>query len=89
VATDLPTHHQVLDGAAALLVPPTSEGLAAGICATLDDPAAAARRAARARRLVSTRHNYATFKRELLAAYAAILGASWPAPGTKNGPCAA
>jgi glycosyltransferase involved in cell wall biosynthesis len=55
VATDLPTHNQVLDGAAALLVPPTSEGLAAGICATLDDPAAAARRAARASRPWSTR----------------------------------
>jgi len=96
VATDLPTHSQVLDGTTALLVAPTGQGLAAGICATFDDPVAAARRAGRARQLVHTRHNYATFKCELLAAYAAILGAAWPAAepakvenGAQDGPCAA
>ena len=73
VATDLPTHTEVLDAATALLVPPTPEGLAAGLIAALDDPEAAARRGAAARCRVETRHTFARFKQQLLEAYAAAL----------------
>lgn len=52
VATDMYTHTQVLDNEVALLVPPTQEGLAAGMQRLIEDPifaaklgAAAARRA--------------------------------------------
>ena len=38
IATDLPTHTQTLDADIALLVPPTDEGLAAGMQKVLDDP---------------------------------------------------
>lgn len=73
VATELPTHTQVLDGDAAFLVAPTSAGLAGGIITALDDPVAAAQRGARARRLVEERHTYGVFKRQLVDAYTAIL----------------
>jgi glycosyltransferase involved in cell wall biosynthesis len=74
VATDLPTHTQVLDPDAAILVPPTPAGLAEGILRALDDPAAAAALGRRARHLVETRHTLAGFKRQLADCYAAVLG---------------
>jgi glycosyltransferase involved in cell wall biosynthesis len=74
VATDLPTHTQVLDAAAAILVPPTPAGLAEGILRALEDPAAAAALGRSARHLVETRHTFADFKRRLAACYAAVLG---------------
>jgi glycosyltransferase involved in cell wall biosynthesis len=74
VATDLPTHTQVLDTAAAILVPPSPAGLAEGILRALEDPAAAAALGRRARHLVETRHTSADFKRRLAACYAAVLG---------------
>jgi len=75
VATDLPTHTAVLDPASAFLVPPTVEGLAAGLRQALDQPGEAARRAARARRRIEQKYTFEIFKGELQAAYAAILGA--------------
>jgi glycosyltransferase involved in cell wall biosynthesis len=74
VATDLPTHTQVLDSEAAILVPPTSAGLAGGILRALEDPAGAAALGRRARHLVETRHTFAGFKRQLTDCYAAVLG---------------
>jgi len=76
VATDLPTHTEVLAADAAFLVPPTAAGLAAGILAALERPEEAAARGARARRLVLERHTYARFRDELAAAYRAILAAA-------------
>ena len=52
VATDLPTHTQVLDARSAILVPPTEDGLADGIAHALDDPDAAGALAREARRVV-------------------------------------
>jgi glycosyltransferase involved in cell wall biosynthesis len=74
VATDLPTHTQVLDADAAILVPPTPAGLAEGIVRALEDPAGAAELGRRARHLVETRHTFAGFKRQLADCYAAVLG---------------
>jgi glycosyltransferase involved in cell wall biosynthesis len=74
VATDLPTHTQVLDADAAILVPPTPAGLAEGILRALDDPAAATALGKRARRVVETRYTFAGFKQRLADCYAAVLG---------------
>ena len=82
VATDLPTHTEVLDAETAFLVPPTVAGLSGGLLAALDDPAAQERGAA-ARRRALARHTFAIFKDQLLEAYTAILGqggAPVPAP---------
>jgi glycosyltransferase involved in cell wall biosynthesis len=76
VATDLPTHTAILDCESAILVPPTSEGLAAGLIAALDDPAAATGRGTRARHLVEERYTFALFKQQLLTAYAAVIDGS-------------
>jgi glycosyltransferase involved in cell wall biosynthesis len=74
VATDLPTHTQVLDAAAAILVPPTPAGLAEGILRALEDPAGAATLGRSARHLVETRYTFADFQRRLTDCYAAVLG---------------
>jgi glycosyltransferase involved in cell wall biosynthesis len=74
VATDLPTHTQVLDAAAAILVPPSPAGLAEGILRALEDPAGAAALGRSARHVVETRHTFAGFKRRLADCYAAVLG---------------
>lgn len=74
VATDLPTHSDVLDATTATLVPPTVEGLAGGMTAVLADPAAAARRADRAKALVAARHSREVFEAQLHAAYAGLTG---------------
>ncbi len=78
VATDLPTHTQVLDADAAILVPPTPAGLADGILRALEDPAGAAALGRRARHVVETRHTFAGFKRRLADCYAAVLGPTTP-----------
>jgi glycosyltransferase involved in cell wall biosynthesis len=74
VATDLPTHTEVLDADAAILVPPTPAGLSQGILRALEDPAGAAALGRRARYVVETRHTFAAFKRHLADCYAAVLG---------------
>jgi glycosyltransferase involved in cell wall biosynthesis len=76
VATDLPTHTQVLDAEAAILVPPTPAGLAKGILRALEDPAGAAALGRRARHMVETRYTFAGFKQRLAECYAAVLGSS-------------
>jgi glycosyltransferase involved in cell wall biosynthesis len=73
VATDLPTHTNVLDARAAFLVPPTAEGLAHGIVAALRDPADAKLRGRAARRLVDERYTFEAFADALLAAYRPLL----------------
>ena len=69
VATDLPTHTQVLDAQSAILAAPTPAGLAAGVIAALEDPAAAAVLGGQARKNVLERHSFAQFKAEMKAAY--------------------
>ncbi len=57
VATDLHTHTQVLAPDTAVLVPPTPEGLAAGLARMIDHPDEAVRLAAGARRLSDERYS--------------------------------
>lgn len=74
VATDFPTHSQVLPAGAAFLTPPTPEGMAAGLIQAFNDPAEAATRGARARALMLKHHTFDNFKRQLAEAYAVITG---------------
>ena len=72
VATDLPTHTDVLDEGSAILVPPTAEGLAEGIVQVLADPQRASRLGHEARRKAEQQHTAASLRRKLLDAYAFI-----------------
>ncbi|MGH6921517.1 MAG: glycosyltransferase [Geminicoccaceae bacterium] len=70
VATDLPTHTDVLDLNSAILAPASAEGLAEGIVRAFNEPARSARLGVRARQLVEREHTYAAFKVKLADVYA-------------------
>jgi glycosyltransferase involved in cell wall biosynthesis len=70
VATDLPTHTDVLDLNSAILTPPSAEGLAEGIVRAFNEPARSARLGLRARQLVERKHTYEAFKSQLADVYA-------------------
>jgi glycosyltransferase involved in cell wall biosynthesis len=78
VATDLPTHTQVLGTSEAVLRVPTAEGLASGMLDVLSDPARFAAVGAAARARVARDYSREAFRRKLLAAYASI------APGVRS-----
>jgi glycosyltransferase involved in cell wall biosynthesis len=69
VATDLPTHTDVLDRNAAILVPPTADGLARGIMQVLDNPAEGDRLGQRARYKSERDHTYVAFKGQVRGVY--------------------
>ena len=69
VATDLPTHTDVLDRDAAILVPPTADGLARGIMQALGDPAEGERRGQRARQKSEREHTYEAFREQVREVY--------------------
>lgn len=85
VATDFPTHSQVLSADAAFLTPPTPEGMAAGFIQALNDPDEAAARGARARTLLLTHHTFDNFKRQLAEAYAVMTGPAGASAGISAG----
>ena len=70
VATDLPTHTDVLDLNSAILASPSAEGLAEGIVRAFNEPARSARLGLRARQLVERDHTYEAFKAKLADVYA-------------------
>jgi glycosyltransferase involved in cell wall biosynthesis len=70
VATDLPTHTEVLDLNSAILTPPNAAGLAEGIVRAFNEPARSARLGLRARQLVEREHTYEAFKTKLAGVYA-------------------
>jgi len=72
VATNLPTHTQVLDPSCAMLCVPTAEEFANGMLAVLDDPTRFASLGAAARARVARDYSRDAFRRKLLAAYASI-----------------
>ena len=72
VATDLPTHTDVLDEGSAILVPPTAEGLANGIVRALADPEGASRLGREARRRSELHHTSDSLRRKLIEAYAFV-----------------
>ena len=69
VATDLPTHTQVLDAHSAILCAPTPEEMASAMLAVLDDPARYASLGVAARARVARDYSREAFRRKLLAAY--------------------
>jgi glycosyltransferase involved in cell wall biosynthesis len=70
VATDLPTHTDVLDLNSAILTPPGAEGMAEGIARAFNEPARSARLGLRARQLVEREHTFQAFKGKLADVYA-------------------
>lgn len=72
VATDLPTHTQVLDATTAVLRAPTAEAFAGGIIDVLESPARFAPLGAAARARVAADYSRDAFRRKLLAAYASV-----------------
>lgn len=75
VATDLPTHTQVLDASIALLRAPTPESFASGILDALESPERCAALGAAARARVASRYSRDVFRDKLLAAYASVVPA--------------
>jgi glycosyltransferase involved in cell wall biosynthesis len=61
VATNLPTHTQVLNGEVAVLVEPDPDALAKGILNVLEDPPLAKRLGAQARRLFENHYSFQSF----------------------------
>jgi glycosyltransferase involved in cell wall biosynthesis len=72
VATGITTHTQLLDDSLALLVPPTAEGLAAGISRSLAHPEEARARAARGLELVEREYSRARYREKVAHAYAEV-----------------
>jgi glycosyltransferase involved in cell wall biosynthesis len=65
VATDLPTHTQVLSRAEAALCAPTTDALAAALVRLLDDEAERLRLAANAKDLVRRRYSWESFRKSV------------------------
>jgi glycosyltransferase involved in cell wall biosynthesis len=80
VATELPTHTQVLDDETAVLAPPTPAELGRALGAVLARPAAYASLGAAARRRVAERYSREAFARKLLDAYDRVLRGPGRAP---------
>ncbi len=76
VATELPTHTQVLDAGDAVLRPATAEGLASGMLEVIADPARFASTGVAARARVASDYSRDAFRRKLLAAYALVASAT-------------
>lgn len=70
LATDLPTHTQVMDETMAMLAPPEREALADALCRLLDDPDLRRRLAAQARDYIEREHSYESFRSTLFGVYA-------------------
>ena len=74
VATDLPTHTQVLDAATALLVEPDAAALAAGMARLIDCPEERTRLAESARMLAASHYSRESYMSRTAAAYEQLLG---------------
>ena len=85
VATDLPTHTEVLDESSAVLVPATAEGLAHGILQALEDPVRAERLGEEARRRAERHHTSESLRRKLIEVYTFIERAPGRAPTAAAG----
>ena len=72
VATDRDAHRQILDESSAVLVEPTSAGVAEGILGLLGDNESRERLGARARLLYEDRYSYAAFRAALGVCYESL-----------------
>src|SRR5690606_16189489 len=80
VATDLPTHRQVLDSGTAVLAEPEPEAFGQALGRVLADPEAFAPLAAAAQQRVRSEYSREAFARKLLLAYRRVLGDSSVSP---------
>jgi glycosyltransferase involved in cell wall biosynthesis len=72
LATDLPTHTQVLTDQVALLRPAQPQPFADGLVRLLKEPSLRSRLAQSAKQLVETRYTYDVFQSTLKGLYAAV-----------------
>ena len=69
VATDLPTHSQVMDRDTACLTEPNSHAIAVAITKLLNDPKECQRLAVNAKNLIEREHSKEAFNRQLTKIY--------------------
>jgi glycosyltransferase involved in cell wall biosynthesis len=84
VATDLPTHTQVLDPSVAVLVPPTPEGFAEGMLRVLSDSDGCAALGAAARERVERQFSFEAFQRKLCDLYAFLAESPLPTGNSRR-----
>lgn len=70
VATDLPTHSQVMDSSTAMLVAPNDSAMAEGVITLLADKSMGQKLAENARELIRQEHSEEAFKKRLAEIYA-------------------
>lgn len=80
LATDLPTHTQVLDGEVALLAPPTPPEFAQALRRLLDDPGLRERLGRQARSRAEALYTVPAFEAQLLSLYGRMAGAAGATP---------
>jgi glycosyltransferase involved in cell wall biosynthesis len=86
VATDLPTHTQVLDSEIAVLAPPDEESFAAALARVLDNPEDAASLASAASARAAARYSRETYLSRTSEAYARLAGPAEGAAGVAELP---
>lgn len=74
VATDMPTHRQVVSECEAALAPPEADAFAAAIRRLLDDPLEGGRLGNRARALIRRRHSFEAFHSEVERVFSELEG---------------
>ena len=74
VATDLPTHTQVLNQDVAILVEPYPDAVARGILSVLEDPTIGRKVAAQARQLYENRYSFQSFVKKTEQLYQMAVG---------------
>jgi len=85
LATDLPTHTQVMDQSTARLAAPVALDFANGWLALLQNPSRGAELALRARALIEREHSYAAFRKALYKLYEHLeLRLAPPIPSSQN-----
>jgi glycosyltransferase involved in cell wall biosynthesis len=73
VATNLPTHTQVLDASVAFLAEPTNPAFSKALCQVLDEPEEARQRAGAAHQLAEENYTFEVFARRLNELYDRLL----------------
>ena len=72
IATDIPSHAQVLDASTAVLTSPDAAEFAAGLDRLLEDEPLRMRLGAAARQLVETRYSLENFRKKLISGYRSL-----------------
>jgi glycosyltransferase involved in cell wall biosynthesis len=87
IATDLPTHRQVLDERLALLAEPTAEAFAGGLSQLIKDPALRQRLGKEAQAVAEQLYTAEAFERQIGALYTTVFQGISPAPSNDQTLC--